>query len=60
MTIFTMNLDGSNVTPRTFTNDMNWAPFPAPDGRHFVYVRIGEGNNWDVYLGDLSGVEPQP
>jgi dipeptidyl aminopeptidase/acylaminoacyl peptidase len=58
MTIFTMNIDGSNVVPRTFTNDMNWAPFPAPDGRHFAYVRIGEGNNWDVYLGDLSGVEP--
>jgi Tol biopolymer transport system component len=57
MTIFTMNIDGSNVVPRTFTNDMNWAPFPAPDGRHFVYVRIGEGNNWDVYLGDLAGEE---
>ena len=59
MTIFTMNLDGSNVQPRTFTNDMNWAPFPAPDGRHFAYVRIGEGNNWDVYLGDLAGGEPR-
>jgi dipeptidyl aminopeptidase/acylaminoacyl peptidase len=57
MTIFTMNLDGSNVQPRTFTNDMNWAPFPAPDGRHFAYVRIGEGNNWDVYLGNLAGGE---
>lgn len=59
MTIFTMNIDGSNVQPRTFTNDMNWAPFPAPDGRHFVFVRIGEGNNWDVYLGDLAGGEPR-
>lgn len=59
MTIFTMSMDGSNVQPRTFTDDMNWAPFPAPDGRHFVYVRIGEGNNWDVYLGDLAGGEPR-
>jgi len=58
MTIFTMQIDGSNVVPRTFTNDMNWAPFPAPDGRHFAYVRIGEGNNWDVFLGDLAGIEP--
>jgi len=57
MTIFTMKLDGSDVVPRTFTDDMNWAPFPAPDGRHFVYVRIDDGNNWDVYLGDLAGVE---
>jgi Tol biopolymer transport system component len=59
MTIFTMNVDGSNVQPRTFTSDMNWAPFPAPDGRHFAYVRIGDGNNWDVYLGDLAGGEPR-
>jgi Tol biopolymer transport system component len=59
MTIFTMQLDGSNVQPRTFTNDMNWAPFPTPDGRHFVYVRISEGNNWDVYMSDLAGGEPR-
>ena len=59
MTIFTMNIDGSNVQPRTFTDDMNWAPFPAPDGRHFVYVRVSEGSNWDVYLGDLAGGEPR-
>ncbi len=57
MTIFTMKVDGSNVVPRTFTDDMNWAPFPAPDGKHFVFVRIDDGNNWDVYLGDLAGVE---
>jgi Tol biopolymer transport system component len=59
MTIFTMKLDGSDVQPRTFTDDMNWAPFPAPDGRHFFYVRINEGNNWDVFMGDLSGGEPR-
>jgi hypothetical protein len=59
MTIFTMNADGSNVLPRTFTDDMNWAPFPAPDGRHFAYVRISDGNNWDVWLGDLEGGEPR-
>lgn len=58
MTIFTMRLDGSDVQPRTFTNDMNWAPFPAPDGRHFFYVRIFEGNNWEVVMGDLAGGEP--
>jgi Tol biopolymer transport system component len=59
MTIFTMKLDGSDVQPRTFTNDMNWAPFPAPDGRHFAFVRINEGTNWDVYLGDFAGGEPK-
>ncbi len=58
MTVFTMKKDGSQVTPRTFTNDMNWAPFPAPDGRHYAFVRIVDGN-WDVYLGDLNGGEPR-
>ncbi|MEZ5565249.1 MAG: hypothetical protein R3F24_06890 [Gammaproteobacteria bacterium] len=57
MTIFTMKVDGSDVQPRTFTDGMNWAPFPAPDGRHFVYVQIVDGNNWDVFLGDLAGEE---
>jgi dipeptidyl aminopeptidase/acylaminoacyl peptidase len=58
MTIFTMNYDGTDVQPRTFTKDMNWAPFPAPDGRHFVYVRVFDGNNWDVVMNDLAGGEP--
>jgi hypothetical protein len=59
MTIFTMNYDGTDVQPRTFTKDMNWAPYPAPDGRHFVYVRVFEGNNWEVVMNDLAGGEPQ-
>jgi Tol biopolymer transport system component len=60
MNIFSMKIVGSdrNVQPRTFTNDMNWAPYPAPDGRHFLYVRIVEGNNWELFLGDLAGGEP--
>lgn len=58
MTIFTMKMDGSDVQPRTFTNDMNWAPFPAPDGRHFFYVRIFEDNNWEIVMNDLAGGEP--
>jgi hypothetical protein len=58
MTIFTMAYDGSDVQPRTFTKDMNWAPYPAPDGRHFFYVRVFEGNNWEIVMNDLAGGEP--
>jgi Tol biopolymer transport system component len=60
MNIFSMKIVGPDrdVQPRTFTNDMNWAPYPAPDGRHFLYVRIVEGNNWELFLGDLAGGEP--
>ena len=58
MTVFTVKHDGSERTPRTFDRDMNWAPYPAPDGRHYVFVRIVENNNWEVFLGDLAGGEP--
>lgn len=60
MTIFTIRHDGTQLTPRTFTDDMNWAPYPAPDGRHFVYVRaIDGGSNYEVFLGDMQGGEPR-
>ncbi len=58
MTIFTMKMDGSDVQPRTFTRDMNWAPFIAPDGQHFFYGRIFEGGNWEIVMNDLAGGEP--
>ncbi|MFV1988377.1 MAG: TolB family protein [Gemmatimonadota bacterium] len=58
MTVFTIKHDGTERTPRTFDRDMNWAPYPAPDGRHYVFVRIVEDNNWEVFLGDLTGGDP--
>ena len=58
MTIFTMTTDGTDVQPRTFTKDMNWAPFIAPDGQHFFYDRVFEGNNWEIVMNDLAGGEP--
>jgi len=39
MTVFTVKHDGSETIQRTFDRDMNWAPYPAPDGRHYVFVR---------------------
>ncbi len=59
MTVFTVKHDGSERTQRTFDRDMNWAPYPAPDGRHYVFVRIVEDDNWEVFLGDLAGGEPK-
>ncbi|MBK7251535.1 MAG: PD40 domain-containing protein [Gammaproteobacteria bacterium] len=60
MTVFTIRHDGTQRTQRTFTDDMNWAPYPAPDGRHFVFVRaLDGGKNYEVFLGDLQGGEPR-
>jgi len=56
MNIYSLKIlgDDRDVQQRTFSYDTNWAPFPAPDGRHFLVVRIIEGHNWELYLGDLA------
>jgi len=59
MTVFTIKQDGTDLKQRTFDRDMNWAPYPGPDGRHYVFVRVVDGNNWEVFLGDLAGGEPR-
>ncbi len=58
MTVFTIKHDGTELTQRTFDRDMNWAPYPASDGRHYVFVRVVEDHNWEVFLGDLAGGDP--
>lgn len=57
MTIFTIAKDGSDWRRHTFDRAMNWHPHPAPDGRHYVYVKALTENNWEIYLGDLAGGE---
>jgi dipeptidyl aminopeptidase/acylaminoacyl peptidase len=58
MTVFTIKHDGTELTQRTFDGQMNWAPYPASNGRHYVFVRVFEGRNWEVFLGDLAGGAP--
>lgn len=57
MTIFTIRKDGSNLRRHTTDRGMNWHPVPAPDNRHYVYVRAMDDNNWEIFLGDLAGGE---
>lgn len=61
MNIYSMKVVGPDrdVQQRTFTHDTNWSPFPAPDGRHFLIVRIIEGHNWELFLADMAGGEPK-
>jgi Tol biopolymer transport system component len=60
MTIFTINVDTGERIQRTHDDWMNWAPYPAPDGRHYVFVRplLDNPSNWEIFLGDLEGGEP--
>ena len=57
MTIFTINMDGTDWRRHTYDRGMNWHPHPAPDGRHYVYVKALSAGNWEIYLGDLAGGE---
>lgn len=54
MTIFTIRHDGSGLREVTRDPGTNWAPHPAPDGRHFTYVRLLPPHNFEVFLGDLE------
>lgn len=57
MTIFTIRKDGTDLRRHTYDRGMNWHPVPAPDGRHYVYVKAVSDTNWEIYLGDLAGGE---
>jgi Tol biopolymer transport system component len=60
MTIYTIDVETGERIQRTHDDWMNWAPYPAPDGRHYVFVRplLDNPMNWEIFLGDLEGGEP--
>ncbi len=58
MTVFTIKYDGTELTQRTFNRDMQWGPAPAGDGRHYLFTRMIDGGNFELFLGDLGGDEP--
>lgn len=57
MTVFTIKRDGTDWRRHTYDNGMNWHPVPAPDGRHYVYVKALTETNWEIFLGDLASGE---
>ncbi len=61
MTVFTIRHDGTGLTPRTPENTgMNWGSYPAPDGPHFLAVRVIENNNWELFLFDMENPKAEP
>ena len=57
MTIYTVRDDGSGLHRVTTDEGTNWAPYPAPDGRHFAFVKVVPPHNYEIYLGDLQSSE---
>jgi len=60
MTVFTIRHDGTDLKPRTFDTGMNWSSYPAPDGRHFLAVKVIENNNWEIFLFDMRSPDKAP
>lgn len=54
MSLFTIKDDGTELRRLTDDEGTNWSPFPAPDGRHFVFVKVLPARNYEIYLGDLD------
>lgn len=53
MSIFTMKKDGSDVKRITHDDGTNWAPYPAPDKEHFVFVKFLKPHNYEIFLMSL-------
>lgn len=61
MTVFTIKHDGTGLTARTRPDTgMNWGSYPAPDGRHFIAVRVIGNNNWELFLFDMENPDAEP
>lgn len=54
MNIFTMKADGSGRKQITSDGGTNWAPHPAPDGEHFVFVKVLPPRNYEIFLMNLK------
>lgn len=50
MTIFTIKDDGTELKQITHDDGTNWAPHPAHDGDHFVFIKVLPPMNFEIYL----------
>ena len=57
MVLFTINDDGTGLRQLTHDDGTNWSPFPAPDGHHYVFVKVLPPHNFEIFLGDLNSDE---
>ncbi|MCP3956442.1 MAG: hypothetical protein GY719_01175 [bacterium] len=54
MTVFTIKHDGTDLRQITHEDGTNWAPHPAPDGKHFAFVKMLPPHNFEIYLMNLE------
>jgi len=54
MTLYTIQSHGIGLRALTHDDCSNWSPFPAPDGHHYVFVKVLPPHNYEIFLGDLD------
>ncbi|MDR0694586.1 MAG: hypothetical protein LBF81_04720 [Prevotellaceae bacterium] len=59
MHLYTVRVDGSDLHQLTTEPGTHWAPYPAPDGIHAVYVKVLPPRNYDLFLFNLQTGEEQ-
>ncbi len=57
MQVFTIKLDGTGRRQITHEEGTNWAPYPAPDGKHFAFVKMLPPHNFEVFLMNMETSE---
>ena len=50
MTIFTIKDNGTDLKQITHDEGTNWAPHPAPDLDHFVFVKVLPPRTFEIFL----------
>lgn len=54
MTIYTIKHDGTGQRQITHEPGTNWAPHPAPDGKHFTFVKMLPPSNFEVFVMNIE------
>jgi len=50
MNIYTIKHDGTGKKQVSTEPGTNWAPFPAPDGEHYAFIRVLPPHNFEIFL----------
>jgi TolB protein len=57
MTIYTIKMNGTDKRQITHEEGTNWAPYPAPDGQHFAFVKVLPPHNFEVFMMNMESGE---
>ncbi len=54
MEIYTMKHDGTALRRLTHDQGVNWAPYPAPDNKHFTFAKMLPPHNFEIFIMNIE------